>query len=191
MNPATKLIKEIQQILATLPHGSAPKIRYFPWVTHDISSRKIDIDIRIGWFTRINYEICAESWLTRFLCRMAHGDQCGSNKYLALRESIRDGDKKIMTLVKESGLDNFEKKSESTFEMTHQWIDLQYRLELSMDVALLPPVAISARELILQKLRDDNDMSYKKMEDLEVTYRYKKLLLEELGVEWGSISLYC
>lgn len=180
MNPITALIGTIHATLDSLPpplQESAEK-RIFQWIGHDINSGKVTASVDIDWFRRIAYTTCAEQWWTRWLCQLAHGNQCGSEEYVALKNRVLEADKKIRSMVKESGLDNG-RRLRFKAQITRDYISFSYQFKLVMEDSHLPAhLRLASQELLSNHPRRRR---WYKEEMSTVFLEYRNLLSQEFG----------
>lgn len=137
------------------------------------------------WNQCLDYRICSEGWWWRNLCRLAHGDECGSKAYLALRKKVKQVRKGVLVYCKES-----------VFESNYPecvWAGNRDVLQFSLKITVDVPVRLLSRQVfsthwrvreLARKLKREKGCSVwdiKDKEFLDMVSQYRQSLVQEVG----------
>lgn len=184
VNSIKQFISDIEEILGSLAllTGDTACIRWSGnHVYHYMSCKRIGVNFKVNFNANIDFNNCAEWWLRSLFCHLAHGDQCGSSKYLLLKKKTKKAYTDILTCFKKSNF--LEPLENSMFEINRRHIRLYFdfsRIEIS-ETQLSPQLLLVKKDILHKCSEGDHNRNRP-----ELFAKYTELLSNELGIEFNN-----
>jgi hypothetical protein len=193
-NPVKQFLDDVKSILEPLSKlvdpGETTGVECRAYSLYFMSMGKVHVRFNIQWDTNIDFNNCAEWWLPRLLCRLAHGDQCGSAEYASLKRSAKKAYADVLKHFQ--GSEFIEKNTYSNFKMDRERVRLYFSLTAEMSDLLLSQQLLEVKEGIVSKIPKSGGKS--QTYDNENTPMFfaglPELLSEELGIQDVKVYYY-
>ena len=98
-SPVKNFINQVSEIINELIEKAGDGDNELPYMSclYYPQNGNIHVHIWFQWYISLDNEVCSENWLSRFFCKLAHGnDACGSDKYVALKRNAKQAYGKIV-----------------------------------------------------------------------------------------------
>lgn len=116
MNPAEQFLNKIDstlQLLSKLPDISVKQSDVFVQASYCPRPEELILYISVSWSADVDFRSCSENRLTRWLCKLAHGNECGSGRFAILRRTLRESNQEILRCFQEVDLEEMQEPYQS------------------------------------------------------------------------------